>query len=855
VDRLNSANKHVFKTKYTSLGVAVEEEDALGNKTYAWHDGLGRVTHTQRDLGNSEAIDTYFGFDNNGNQVTLTDDSSHVTEWAYNARDLVTSITYHDDASRGFTWNADDTLSGWTDENGTEVTNTYDDDGRLTARAIDRAVGVLGPTAEAYSYDGLGRLTQGTNNNSTVQRTYDTFSRLLSETQGPNPLGQSGKTISYTYDDGGNRATCEYFSGYDLVYTPDALGRWQKVEDAQSNDLVTWQFYGPGGRTKRAVHLNGTSENLGYDGYRFVTDVDHKDSVDATFAGFDYAYDAMGNPLYEERTHQSGAGDCYAYDKAYRLTAALIGSSDPSAECADSDWDDYAHAKLTEYQLDDVSNRTSVDTTPYQGQTTYASYTTNSVNEYTVVNSVNRTHDANGNLTAAGSTSLAYDYRNNLTMVEQSQVTLGEYEYDVFNRRTLKHCETERYFYDGFDLVDVYFENGTQKKTIVYGQGIDEPAMLITRDSADLDQDQDEDEFVTLHVHRNMLGSITHVTWEDGEVVESVDYDVYGWPTFRDATGQIISESAIGNNLTYTSREWDKELGLYYYRFRTYDPYTGRFLQRDPLGYVDGANLLEYAGSAPCHQSDPLGLKIHSRGEAFKGTRQDAVQKAMAAVAAASKDDDHAEYSAHISKDADGQYSWDGNVLVDSPPSQSTSPLGPNGVNGGVRPGDITVHAHPAGDLESCCVPSSGDTGNAHKYKIEVITLQIYPTGWHWTEYSPAPEVLASTTPGDPKDQDAKAMPQNAVKDEYRRIHYEDLVKGHCITFWKLLARRGVTLKDWPGLGPAGRLRWISNLGIRTVIGWLRIQAIRNLLAKNDYFRGGSLKGPYNDKGEPVERE
>ena len=74
VDRLNSANKHVFKTKYTSLSVPVEEEDALGNKTYAVHDGLGRVTHTARDLGNSEAIDTSFGFDENGNQVTLTDD-------------------------------------------------------------------------------------------------------------------------------------------------------------------------------------------------------------------------------------------------------------------------------------------------------------------------------------------------------------------------------------------------------------------------------------------------------------------------------------------------------------------------------------------------------------------------------------------------------------------------------------------------------------------------------------------------------------------------------------------------------------------------------------------------------------
>ena len=36
-------------------------------------------------------------------------------------------------------WNDDDSLEGWIDENGTEVTNTYDDDGRLTARDIDRA--------------------------------------------------------------------------------------------------------------------------------------------------------------------------------------------------------------------------------------------------------------------------------------------------------------------------------------------------------------------------------------------------------------------------------------------------------------------------------------------------------------------------------------------------------------------------------------------------------------------------------------------------------------------------------------------------------------------------------------------
>jgi YD repeat-containing protein len=584
------------------------------------------VTHTCRDLGNSEAIDTYFGFDDNGNQLTLTDDSSHTTTWNYNSRDLVTSITYHDDASRTFTWSTDDTLSGWTDENGTEVTNTFDDDGRLTARAIDRAPGVLGPTEEAYSYDGLGRLTQGTNDNSTVQRTYDTFSRLLSETQGPNPLGQNGKTISYTYDDGGNRATCEYFSGYDLVYTPDALGRWQKVEDAQSDDLVSWQFYGPGGRTKRAVHLNGTSENLGYDGYRFVTDVDHKDSVDATFAGFDYGYDAMGNPLYEERTHQSGAGDCYAYDKAYRLTAALIGSSDPSAECADSDWDDYAHAKLTEYQLDDVSNRTSVDTTPYQGQTSYASYTTNSVNEYTVVDTVNRTHDANGNLTSAGSTTMAYDYRNNLIEVRQNQFTIAQFEYDVFDRRTKSTAgaTVRRYCSDGLDPIEVFDGNGGFMGGYVLGgdpagdAGVDgpagpQPSAFFGPDRADVDEDEDFTETVVFALCHDSRGSVVCAVGPGGVVAEQYTYGPHGETTVKDGQGNdLFGISAIGNTAVFRGLQRDETTGLYFTSAGVYDPVVGRQLQTRGAGTstVEVTTPQAFCGVGPLAQvnSQPRGF-------------------------------------------------------------------------------------------------------------------------------------------------------------------------------------------------------------------------------------------------------
>jgi RHS repeat-associated protein len=35
-----------------------------------------------------------------------------------------------------------------------------------------------------------------------------------------------------------------------------------------------------------------------------------------------------------------------------------------------------------------------------------------------------------------------------------------------------------------------------------------------------------------------------------------------------------------------------KELGLYYYRARYYDPRVARFLSEDPIGFAGGVNLI-----------------------------------------------------------------------------------------------------------------------------------------------------------------------------------------------------------------------------------------------------------------------
>ncbi len=52
---------------------------------------------------------------------------------------------------------------------------------------------------------------------------------------------------------------------------------------------------------------------------------------------------------------------------------------------------------------------------------------------------------------------------------------------------------------------------------------------------------------------------------------------------------------------------------LYYFRARYYDPAHARWLQRDPSGYTDGANLYEAFGSNSTVNRDPMGLWIMER--------------------------------------------------------------------------------------------------------------------------------------------------------------------------------------------------------------------------------------------------
>ena len=95
-------------------------------------------------------------------------------------------------------------------------------------------------------------------------------------------------------------------------------------------------------------------------------------------------------------------------------------------------------------------------------------------------------------------------------------------------------------------------------------------------------------------------------------VINQLDYDISIADDGKSSSGGVgeagLFSRGVRNSVGYCGYIFNEDSGLYTVRFRTYSPTLGRWLERDPAGYVDGANTYAYLNSGPIGSVDPTGL-------------------------------------------------------------------------------------------------------------------------------------------------------------------------------------------------------------------------------------------------------
>ena len=108
------------------------------------------------------------------------------------------------------------------------------------------------------------------------------------------------------------------------------------------------------------------------------------------------------------------------------------------------------------------------------------------------------------------------------------------------------------------------------------------------------------------YYHNDHLGSALSVTDENGNKVVERDFTPFGERINTDVYDdepRDIEEDESG----FTGKDWDEDVGLYYYNARWYDPAVGRFISEDSVSDPNNPNEFVYCANNPIINIDPTG--------------------------------------------------------------------------------------------------------------------------------------------------------------------------------------------------------------------------------------------------------
>jgi RHS repeat-associated protein len=222
---------------------------------------------------------TQFGYDPNGNLLTVTDAKSQATIYTYNNMDRLETRKDPLLRQESYIYDNNGNLSQFTDRKSQPSTYTYD--------ALNRRTGATyaDTSTTTYTYDAGNRLTQIADSISgTISRTYDGLDRLTSETT---PQG----SVSYTYDGAGRRTSMTVFGQPTVNYAYDNADRLTQI--TQGSSVVGFGYDAAGRRTSLTLP-NGILVEYVYNAASRVTGITYKQGM-TVLGDLTYEYDKAGN--------------------------------------------------------------------------------------------------------------------------------------------------------------------------------------------------------------------------------------------------------------------------------------------------------------------------------------------------------------------------------------------------------------------------------------------------------------------------------------------------------------------------------------------------------------------------------
>ncbi|WP_279608079.1 RHS repeat domain-containing protein [Burkholderia pyrrocinia] len=109
----------------------------------------------------------------------------------------------------------------------------------------------------------------------------------------------------------------------------------------------------------------------------------------------------------------------------------------------------------------------------------------------------------------------------------------------------------------------------------------------------------------TLFYQNDHLGTPQELVDDAGKVVWLGRYRAWGGE--KRVWRETAERNEATNPIRFPGQYHDEETGLHHNRHRYYDPSSGRFISKDPIGLAGGLNAFQYAPN-PVEWVDPFGL-------------------------------------------------------------------------------------------------------------------------------------------------------------------------------------------------------------------------------------------------------